>query len=80
MPRNVLLLQGPVGPFFKKQATDLERHGHNVVKVNLNGGDWYFYRTGTVLNFREDTSVWPFWMSLRTKACRRMHGRSVSIS
>lgn len=62
MPRNVLLLQGPVGPFFKKLATDLEQHGHNVVKVNLNGGDWLFYRNGNVLNFRDDASVWPYWI------------------
>lgn len=62
MPRNVLLLQGPVGPFFKKLATDLEQHGHNVVKVNLNGGDWLFYHSGNVLNFRDDASVWPFWI------------------
>ena len=62
MPRNVLLLQGPVGPFFKKLATDLEKQGHNVVKVNLNGGDWFFYHGSNVLNFRDDTAVWPFWI------------------
>ncbi len=62
MPRNVLLLQGPVGPFFRNLATDLEQHGHNVVKVNLNGGDWLFYHSGSVLNFREDAVVWPYWI------------------
>lgn len=62
MPRNVLLLQGPIGPFFHKLSRDLEQHGHNVVKVNLNGGDWYFYRSGTYLNFREDPAVWPYWI------------------
>ena len=62
MPRNVLLLQGPVGPFFKKLATDLEKQGHNVVKVNLNGGDWFFYHGSNVLNFRDDTAVWPYWI------------------
>jgi capsule polysaccharide modification protein KpsS len=62
MPRNVLLLQGPVGPFFKKLATDLEQQGHNVVKVNLNGGDWFFYHSGNVLNFRDEMPVWPHWI------------------
>jgi capsule polysaccharide modification protein KpsS len=91
MPRNVLLLQGPVGPFFKKLATDLERHGHNVVKVNLNGGDWFFYRTGDVLNFREDTSVWPFWIESVMVGrqidriylfgdCRAYHRQAISIA
>jgi len=51
MPRNVLLLQGPVGPFFRKLATQLESNGHNVLKVNLNGGDSFFYRDGDYENF-----------------------------
>jgi len=91
MPRNVLLLQGPVGPFFKKLATDLEQHGHHVVKVNLNGGDWLFYNTGNVLNFRDNASVWPFWIESVLVGrqidriylfgdCRSYHRKAITIA
>lgn len=41
--RNVLLLQGPVGPFFSRLAHDLELAGASVHKVNFNAGDSLFY-------------------------------------
>jgi len=44
--RNILLLQGPVGPFFARLAQDLRWAGANVHKVNFNGGDWLFYSRG----------------------------------
>jgi len=42
--KRVLLLQGPVGPFFNNLAHDLRRVGAEVFKVNFNAGDWLFYR------------------------------------
>nr|WP_237399219.1 capsular biosynthesis protein [Gilliamella sp. Pas-s27] len=41
--KNILLLQGPIGPFFKNIAEWLQKFGCNVYKINLNGGDEYFY-------------------------------------
>jgi capsule polysaccharide modification protein KpsS len=44
--RNILLLQGPMGPFFERFAQELEKKGVNVVKVNFNAGDWIFFPQG----------------------------------
>lgn len=42
--RNVLLLQGPVGPFFKRFAEHLEeQHSIAVYKLNFNGGDRHYF-------------------------------------
>ncbi|OED35513.1 hypothetical protein AB833_30320 [Chromatiales bacterium (ex Bugula neritina AB1)] len=62
MPRNVLLLQGPVGPFFRKFASQLEDSGHSVTKVNFNGGDWYYYHSGNYVNYRSSLACWADWI------------------
>ena len=36
---RTLLLQGPVGPFFRGLATELQRRGDWVRQVVFNGGD-----------------------------------------
>lgn len=56
--KRVLLLQGPVGPFFRRLAHDLQWAGAKVCKVNFNGGDWLFYPTGAI-NFRGRMDEWP---------------------
>lgn len=43
---SVLLLQGPVGPFFAKFGRWLRSRGSDVFKVNFNLGDDVFYRDG----------------------------------
>ncbi len=43
---NILLLQGPMGPFSKRFAEELEQKGAKVVKVNFNAGDWVFFPKG----------------------------------
>lgn len=55
--KNVLLLQGPMGPFFRRLARDLEWVGAKVCKVNFNGGDWLFYPTNAVA-FRGRLDEW----------------------
>lgn len=57
--KRVLLLQGPLGPFFRRLATDLTRFGAEVHKVNFNGGDWLFYPTGQIHAFRGRAEDWP---------------------
>lgn len=59
--KSVLLLQGPVGPFFRLLAADLRRVGATVHKVNFNGGDLLFYPRGG-LSYRGDLAQWPAWL------------------
>ena len=56
--KRVLLLQGPVGPFFWRLSRDLRWAGAKVCKVNFNGGDWLFYPTGAIA-FRGRMDEWP---------------------
>src|SRR2546421_8047658 len=55
--KKVLLLQGPVGPFFRRLAERLRAAGAEVHKVNFNGGDWLFYPRGA-LNWRGRRRDW----------------------
>jgi capsular polysaccharide export protein len=60
--KRVLMLQGPVGPFFARLATDLALVGAVVFKVNFNGGDWLFSQGAAfsrVFNFRGRSEDWP---------------------
>lgn len=56
--KRILLLQGPLGPFFQRLGRDLEQAGAHVDKVNFNGGDWLFYPSGA-LSYRGRLSEWP---------------------
>ncbi|MEM7258700.1 MAG: capsular biosynthesis protein, partial [Pseudomonadota bacterium] len=91
MPRNVLLLQGPVGPFFRNFAIQLEQNGHNVLKVNLNGGDLFYYQRGQYINYRNTPALWPFWIeSIVVQReieriylfgdCRRYHRQAIAVA
>lgn len=58
--KNVLLLQGPLGPFFANLARDLTVAGARVLKINFNGGDKLF-STGESVDFRGGVNDWaPF--------------------
>lgn len=59
MPGNILLLQGPVGPFFRRLAEDLQAEGRTVYKVNFNGGDEFFYRGRDAIPYRGRLETWP---------------------
>lgn len=56
--KRILLLQGPMGPFFRRLAYDLKRAGATVYKINFNGGDWIFYPRDA-FNFRKSLDEWP---------------------
>lgn len=58
MRRNVLLLQGPIGSFFSNFAKELEQRGFNVFKINLNGGDRFYYRNGNAIDYTGDLKEW----------------------
>ena len=56
--KRVLLLQGPVGPFFWNLARDLRGQGAQVFKFNFNAGDWLFYPRGAQ-SYRGSLQGWP---------------------
>lgn len=57
--RNFLFLQGPITPFFKLLADELERQGHNCFRINLCFGDWLFWRGRPSVQFRGSQKDWP---------------------
>ena len=56
--KRIILLQGPVGPFFRHLACDLRNTGAMVFKVNFNAGDWVFY-PHRAINYRGSMEEWP---------------------
>lgn len=56
--QRVLLLQGPMGPFFEHLAVFLQEHGKQVLKVNFNAGDEWFYRQPNAIAFKGAPSEW----------------------
>ena len=52
------MLQGPMGPFFRRFALDLEKEGAKVYKINFNGGDLLFYTQKADL-YRGSFEGWP---------------------
>lgn len=61
--KQILLLQGPVGPFFKNLALDLKEVGATVHKINFNGGDWFFSNAENSIDFTESIEEWPDFFS-----------------
>ena len=62
MRRDVLLLQGPIGPFFARFAADLEGRGFTVTKVNFNGGDRAFYQRAGAIDYLGSLDEWSAWL------------------
>ncbi len=60
--RNVLLLQGPVGPFFRRFATEIEQAGAKVTKINFNAGDALFYFPKPARFYRKAAEGWPSYL------------------
>ena len=59
--KRVLLLQGPVGGFFRRVAAALEANNVQCVrKLNFNGGDWWFFRSGD--NYTGTLAEWPAYL------------------
>jgi capsular polysaccharide export protein len=57
--KRILLLQGPVGPFFRRLSHLLQAAGAEVHKVNFNGGDCLFYPS-QALRWRGPIESWPY--------------------
>lgn len=57
-PRRVMLLQGLMGPFFRRLGLGLKAAGHDVFKVNFNGGDRFYWRLANGIDFVGPLSDW----------------------
>lgn len=57
--RAFLFLQGPSSPLFAKCAARLEKQGHTCLRINLNAGDWIFWRRCGGTNYRGRPDHWP---------------------
>lgn len=57
--RNVLLLQGLMGPLFRRLGQGLIKAGHTVHKINFNGGDRLFWRLPNGIDYRGTLQDWP---------------------
>ena len=55
---KILLLQGPLGPFFRTLRRQLTEAGHQVVKIHFNGGDACWPCVGENLHFRGKPESW----------------------
>lgn len=54
-----MLLQGLMGPFFRQLGIGLRNAGHEVFKVNFNGGDRSFWRLPNGVDYRGTLEEWP---------------------
>ena len=88
--QRVMLLQGPLGPFFRLLAQDLRAAGAEVWKIDFNGGDWLFSPPGSV-PYRGTLDGWPAFfeqflvehrigMVLLFGDCRHMHMSAHAIA
>ncbi|MBC5785610.1 capsular biosynthesis protein [Ramlibacter sp. USB13] len=78
--RDVLLLQGPVGPFFDRLARWLERRATRVTRIVLQGGDRHDARAGHVVPYEGAPGEWASFLRefLRTRRpdCIVLFGQS----
>jgi len=56
--KNVLLLQGPNGPFFRRLARQFREAGAVVTKVNFNPGDALYFSGPNTIAFRRPMADW----------------------
>lgn len=88
--RNVLLLQGLMGPLFRRIGQALRRDGYGVHKVNFNGGDRLFWGLPNGIDYRGSPAEWPAALTslladrqitdvVLFGDCRPMHIAAISI-
>ena len=60
--RKILLLQGPVGPFFIDLQNSLEQAGHETFRVLFNAADWVFSAKKNYQWFGYSDTDWDEWL------------------
>ncbi len=63
-----MLLQGPVGPFFREVAEHLLAQGASVVKVNFNAADAWFFKGAPTLDYTGTFEDWPEYFERQLRA------------
>ena len=56
--RTFLFLQGHASPLFARTADRLEAAGHRCLRINLNVGDWIYWRRPGSTNYRGRPERW----------------------
>ncbi len=56
--KNILLLQGPMGDFFKKLDNYLREEGANTFRIGLNAGDRFFSNSDNYFPYRDTPENW----------------------
>lgn len=51
-----------MGPFFRVLADGLEAAGHQVLKVNFNGGDRLYFHDPRAVDYLGSLAAWPSWL------------------
>ena len=60
---NIVLLQGPLGPFFADLACQMAQQGMTVHRICFNKGDWHYANADHVVNYTEGADAWPEWLA-----------------
>jgi capsular polysaccharide export protein len=87
--RSYLFLQGPVGPFFRILGKALKAAGHQVRRINFNGGDLFDWSGPGARSFRGSAEEWPAFVRSLAKElettdlvlfgdCRPLHAAAIS--
>lgn len=66
--KRVLLLQGPMGDYFKTVSCWLKKNNIESYKLVLNGGDWFFSKNLNNLHYRGRLSLFDQWLTDQVKA------------
>ena len=61
--KNILLLQGPMGNFFRRVDRQLKRLGAKTFRIGLNAGDRLFSDSGNYTPFRGKKETWSSFLS-----------------
>lgn len=56
--KNILFLQGPMGPFFKKMDTLFQSKGATTYKIGFNTGDCFFSNVYNYSSYRDTREGW----------------------
>lgn len=59
---SILLLQGPLGPFFADLSVALKQQGADTHRVCFNRGDHHFANADHVIAFDQPQAEWPSWL------------------
>lgn len=59
---RVLLLQGPVGPFFGRLQDVMDDNGWTTARILFNGGDRTFHGKGKDVPYTGRPTDWPTWV------------------